>query len=139
MVYPDYEDYRYKYYIAQENYNQILEEKEELFLRTQPKSVEYDKERVSGGNPENSFDKYIIAKEKKNLDERLNEARTILEGRKILLNTKLDELSASNHIHDKVYYQRYIERKKIKHIARKIGYSEAQTYRILESIKKRLL
>ena len=69
MLYIEYHEYRDKYIIAQRKYDEVLSEKEHLFARTQPKATQYDKEVVSGGSPSNSFDEYLIAKEKKQIDE----------------------------------------------------------------------
>ena len=84
MLYQEYWEYKTKYYDAQTKYDEVLSEKEQLFAKTQPKATNYDKEVVSGGTPNNTFDDYVIEKEKKKIDERLKEARSILEDRERL-------------------------------------------------------
>ena len=135
MVYVQYERIKIKYLIAQNNYEELIKEKEDLFAQTQPSSQALDKERVSGGKSENAFDTYLVRKEQTRIEERLVEARTIVTDRKILLDLKRTELEDSNDIYDKVYYFKFIRRNKVKDISAKIGYSPAQTNRILKQIR----
>lgn len=135
MLYVTYEQFKAKYYETQKQYNEILNEKEQLFLKTQPKAIKFDKEKITGGVSTNTFDEYLIEKEKKQIDERLEEVKIILEDRKNLLELKREELKASNNIQDKIYYYRYIDKMRVEKIGRLVGYGEAQVYRILRSIK----
>ena len=136
-VYIEYETYRQKYYNAQMTYEELVQEKEELFLRTQPGSVDFGKERVSGGKKESSFERYLTEKERKNLDARIEEARAILEDRLNLLNVKRDELEKSPGLYDKIYYLAFIKNLKVGKVAMELGYSEPHIYRILQNIKQR--
>lgn len=138
MIYVIYEQYKNKYYEAQQRYNEILNEKEVIFAITQPKATNYEKERVSGGTPLNTFDEYLILKDKQQIDQRLYEVKSILEDRSRLLKLKEQELKASTNIQDKIYTYRYINKMKIHKICRLVGYSEAQVYRILKTIKNNL-
>lgn len=138
MIYIEYHEFKNKYYVAQKEYDKILSEKEALFAKTQPKATEYDKEKVSGGCPSNSFDDYLIIKEKKQLDERLEEARSILIDRTRLLNLKLEELKSSDNPYDKIYYHRFVKNLSPYKFKRLVGYEERQIYRILEKIEKKL-
>lgn len=139
MIYIEYNAYRKKYQEAQRNYNEILSEKEKLFSLTQPRSVDTSQEGIKGGfKPSNPFDEYLMLKEKERLDERLNEAKSILEDRERLLNMKKAELMQSNHVEDKIFRMKFIERLKPKHIAGKVGYSEVHVYRLIKKIRKNL-
>lgn len=138
MLYVTYEQFKIRYYETQRQYNEILNEKEQLFLKTQPKATKFDKERVNGGVSTNTFDEYLIEKEKKQIDERLEEVKTILEDRKHLLELKKDELKHSTNIQDKIYYYRYIDKMTIEKIGRLVGYSRPQLYRILRTIKNNI-
>ena len=129
MIYAIYEEYKNKYYETQ---------KEKLFMITQPSSSKFDKERVSGGATDNTFERYLILKEEKKIDQRLEEVRSILEDRKKLLKLKEEELKESTDIRDMIYRYRYIDKLKVYKIAKLVGYSEAQVYRILDNIKKSL-
>lgn len=138
MIYIIYEKYKKCYYDTQNRYNEILTEKERLFSITQPKATDYGKEKTSGGKPSNPFDEYLIQKEKKQIDARLKEVKSLLEDRERLLRLKRDELRASNNIHDKIYRYRYIDKMRVQKIVKLVGYSEAQVYRILKVIKNNI-
>lgn len=138
MIYIIYEEYKNKYYETQKKYDDILNEKERLFMITQPSSSKFDKERVSGGATDNTFDRYLILKEEKKIEQRLKEVRSILDDRERLLKIKEQELKESTDIYDKIYKYRYIDKMKVYKICKLVGYSEAQVYRILDSIRKSL-
>jgi hypothetical protein len=135
-MYKEYLVYKKKCETAQKIYDNIVSEKEELFISTQPKAVTYDKEKVAGGTPSNVFDDYLIQQEFKQLDERLNIARSILEDRIRLLKLKEEQLRHSNNPYDKAYVSKYLDRKQVYKVAKEIDYSEPQTYRILRIIRK---
>ena len=135
-MYKEYLVYKKKCETAQKIYDNIVSEKEELFISTQPKAVTYDTEKVAGGTPSNVFDDYLIQQEFKQLDERLDIARSILEDRIRLLRLKEEQLRHSSNPYDKAYVCRYLDRIQVYKVANEIGYSEPQTYRILRIIRK---
>ena len=147
MIYLEYEDYLFKYKEAQRVYESILTEKESLFQRTQPKSTmgeyerEFDKE-ISvggvGGSRVNQIEEYVIEIEEKQINERLAEAKSILDDRAALLSQKEQELRKSKRIDDELYILRYLENKRIKEIARIVNYSEPQIYRRLKYIRQKI-
>lgn len=136
MLFLDYEEYKHRYIASQKQYDEILQEKEELFARTQPNAVRFDKEKVTGGTMENAFDSYLVTKERKQIDKRLAEAKTLLDDRKKLLALKREELYASKETLDKVYRLNYIEHIRAYKIAKIINYSVPQVYRFLEQIDR---
>lgn len=136
MIYHEYADLRKKYIDTQRKYEEILTEKENLFARTLPSAIKYDKDKVQSSSYKNTYDEYLIKKEEKRIDERLEEARLILECRRELLEAKKEELQQSSKIEDTLYLMRYVENEKIRDIADKIGYSESQIHRILKKIRK---
>lgn len=138
VLYEEYELYKNKYYEVQKKYNDILNEKEELFAKTQPKAVQIKGEKTSGGKHTNTFDDYLIQKEKKNIDKRLEEVRSILDDRGRLVKLKEQELRASNNSHDKIYRCRYIDRLTIEKTARISNYSRSQVFNILKEIRSKL-
>jgi len=138
MLYIEYEEYKSKYNEAQRSYNDILNEKEELFLRTQPKATQIKGDKTTGGKHNNTFDDYLIQKERKNIDQRLAEAKSILDCRERLVKLKEQELRLSNIPHDKIYRCRYIDRLTIDKIARISHYSRSQVFNILKDIRKKI-
>ena len=138
MLYIEYEEYKGRYYEAQRIYNDILNEKEELFAKTQPKTTKITGEKTDGGKRENLFDEYLIQKERKNIDKRLEEAKSILDDRERLLKLKELEVRASKDSHDKIYRCRYIDRLTIEKTCRISNYSRSQVFNILKEIRKHI-
>lgn len=133
-----YEEYKNKYYETQREYDIILTEKEKLFRMTQPSAIKFDKEVVSGGVVDNMFERYLILKEEKKIDQRLEEIKSILDDRERLLKLKEQELRVSTDVKDKIYKYKYLDKLKVFKIAKLVGYSEPQVYRILKIIRNNL-
>ena len=136
FVYMDYERFRKEYIETQNKFDEILKEKELLFSKTQPKSPKWDK--VGSSGQQNPFEEYLILKEKRQIERRLAEAKTLLEDRKKLLMLKQQELMNSKNNVDKIYRMRYIEHINITRIAMSVNYSESQVYRILNNIRQNI-
>ena len=134
MIYLEYEEFRSKYLSAQRKYDEVLSEKEALFDRTQPQGVSFDKERVGGTSDSNRFDEYLIQVERKQIDARLEEIKTIMEKRWDLLMDKEDELRASQDIMDRLYVLRFLDHLKMQKIAVQIPYSESHLYRLMNTL-----
>ena len=137
MIYEEYEEFYAKYLNIQKIYDDILSEREKIFNKTQAKAITYDKEKVKGGTTDNAFDTYLIELERKKIDERLTEAKSILDDRGRLLKLKEQELRASKALYDKIYVFYKLENLKVYSIAKTINYSESQIYRIIHNIEKR--
>lgn len=138
MLFLEYDLLRWKYMEAFEQYQEVLNEKAELFARTQPNAIKYDKEKVLGGSPTDAFAEYLIQKERKRIDERLEEAKALAEDRLRILEQKEQELRMSDGLYDTVYRCRYIDHSHVKKIAKIIGYSRSQTYRVIEKIDENI-
>lgn len=135
-LYIEYEDYLDKFKDSQSLYDQILSDKQVLFERTQPNAVSFDKDRVDGGEYKNAFEEYLTAKEAKRIDERLSEAKDILEHRYTLLKSKETELRLSKNVYDIVYRRCYIDHERIVDIAEDMHYSRSQIHRYTRKIKR---
>lgn len=135
-IYIVYEKYKNKYYKTLQRYNDILDEKERLFLITQPKSIPFNKINVEGGIKNDIFQEYLIKADEKNFEKRTKETELLLIKRKKLLNIKEKELRESKEWIDKLYVYKYLENLKIKKILNLIPYSESQIYRMLGEIEK---
>lgn len=135
-LYMEYEDFKDKYLAGQMVYDSILNEKQSLFERTQPNAVAFDNDRVDGGEYKNTFEEYLSAKEAKRIDERLLEAKDILEHRYTLLKSKETELRLSKNVYDIVYRRCYIDHERIVDIAEDMHYSRSQIHRYTRKIKR---
>jgi AraC-like DNA-binding protein len=138
MVYLEYIDYKNKYNDIQKIFDGILNEKEQLFLITQPKASKIEGEKVNGGVRENLFDRYLIMKDEKQIDTRLEEARTLLKDREHMLDLKEAELRDSKDWHDIIFVYYYIERLSIRKIAKKIPFSTTEIFRKIKKIEKNI-
>ena len=138
MVYIEYNEYKNKYDKAHKDFDNILGEKEMLFSRTQPKATDYKKEVVSGGVPSNTFDTYLVVKEEKQIDELLEEAKSILEDRQRLLKLKEQELRSSKNWNDIIYTYYFLENLTIRKISNRIPLSKSEIHRKLEIIRKNI-
>lgn len=135
-VYIAYEEYKNKYLDAQKQFDKILQEKEDIFAKTQPKSPKWDKIDSSNVTEHNNFDNYLISKESKKIDERLVEIKSILDDRERLLKLKEKELMESREQIDKIYKLKYIRQFNINEIIKNVNYSKSQVYRLLDIIKR---
>lgn len=138
MLYLDYEKIRKDYLEIQCRYHEILREKEKLFLKTQPQTSQFNKDSCVKGIKGNSFDSYLIEKERRCIDERLEESKALLNDRKGLLELKEQELKNSKDFHDKIYRMKYIDKWKTIKIANALGYDKSSVYRILRVINENI-
>lgn len=137
MLYQEYEVLKAKCMESCKMWEEVMEQKEELFAMTLPSAVRTDKEKISGGMRQSTFDVYLIKKEQLHIEEKIMEIESIIECRKKMLKQKEGELRVSRNLHDRIYTMRYIDHSRVKFIAKKIGYSESQIYRILEIIEEK--
>ena len=135
MVFLDYQRLKDRYEASLEAYNAVLDEKEALFIMTQPKAVDFGKDRVQSSNTGDAFSAYLIRKEQSRIEERIEEARALMMERNELMLLKQRELYGSREKLDMVYRMRFIERKEAKRIARYMHYSKAHLYRMFEDIQ----
>ena len=138
MIYLEYVKAKKDKERAEEIYKKVLREIEDVFELTQPKSVPTDVDKVTSTKLGGPFDNYLAEKERRQLDERLIEARRLLETRERLLDKKLSELMGSVDPEDVIYRERYVLGFKISVIALHVSYSESQVYRILRKIHAKL-
>lgn len=136
MLYKSYHKCRQDQLRTQELYSEILREKEILFMKTQPKGVKYDSDKVAGGSGVNAFDRYLISEERKRIEGRLTEVKGILEDRAKLLAMKEAELRSSRDYHDLIYVKYYIDRLTVSRMTRDIPYSSSQIFRVLNVISR---
>jgi len=138
MIYIEYHKYKNRFNNAQRQYNDIVKEKEELFSKTQPQATKYDKEKVNGGKIGDAFDDYIIIKENKKIDERLAEARSILDDRERLLKVKEDELRKSKDWNDIIYKYYFLDNLSTYKIEKRVPMDQSTIWRHLNEIKNNL-
>lgn len=138
MYYLEYEEFKKKYQKVQDKYNKLLDKYETIFNITQPKSTDYSKEKTNGGKTGNPFDTYLIQEESGNIKRKLREALELLNGRKILLEQKKEDLKNSNNEYDKVYYNRVLLNKTATQISYLIPCDRKTVYRYMDIIGQKV-
>ena len=131
-----YEIFKRKYLDAQQKLNAIIEEKENLFSRTQPKSPNWDK--MPSSESENAFDSYLIAKEKTKIDQRIKEMQKIVDERRSLMRQKEQELYESKDLCDKIYRMKYLESKTVPDLMRKLHFGRTQIYKFISIVQSEI-
>lgn len=135
MLYLEYAKLRLKVQKLEDELDKALDERQEIFERTQPKSVDYKKERVNSQSTVNTNDSYLIALERRRIDERVKEYKSALNDRKTLLGAKESELTASNNRYDRVYCKIYLDFCKVGAVSKELNYSRSQVNRMLKEIR----
>ena len=133
MIYEEYENIRKIISQKEKKLFQMIEKREELFNKTQPKSSKLDKEKVDGKKVSNVIEEYLI--EMEYLDKQIEYLNQTLDDIYQVLKRKREELKLSKDPYDRIYYYREIERLNMYKIASLIGYSKEQTYRYYRKIK----
>lgn len=138
FIFASYEFLKNKYLKSQQNLNDAIEEKENLFSRTQPKSPNWDKDKMPSAGVVNEFDSYLIAMEKTNIDKKIKELQKILDERRTLLKIKEQDLYESKDLLDKVYRLKFLESKSIPDLVRRLHFSRRQIYRFVNTVKSEI-
>lgn len=136
MIFLEYHKALINYKLAVNAVEEILEDKLELFQKTQPQSPITGSERVDGGSPKNKQEEYVIRLEEKQIRKRFELAKEIMVDSWDLLQQKELELRHSKGIKDIVYCMKYVDGKDVAWIATELHYSESHVYRIIKSIEK---
>lgn len=137
MIYREYEVCKSKYRELQRNFDAVLTEKERLFVKTQPKAIVYDKDKVQSGHDVNVLEDYVTSCE--DIDKQLNELRRLLDDRWMLLKVKEEELRRSQDKKDKVYVLLYLDCISIRKVAETLNYSKTQVQRINSELRRDMI
>lgn len=132
MIYEEYEDIWNKIRKKEKELFDLINKRDELFLKTQPKSSKFDKEKVDSRSTRNIMEEYVIQKEYYN--ERIMQLNIALDDIYQVLKRKRDELRQSKNVYDRIYYYFCIERLTIYKISNLTNYSQSQVYRKLEKM-----
>lgn len=134
MLYLEYEKLREAQRLTIDRYEEVLEEQEMLFAKTQPQGVDYGGDKVQASPTSTTAERYVEAMERARIDERKAELILTIREREELLKFKKTALYASKWPEDTIYRMRILEGAKVPEIARKAHYSRQHTYRILRRI-----
>lgn len=112
----------------------LINKRDELFIKTQPKATTLDKEKVDSTVNNNMIENYVIQQE--TYTNRINQLQLSLDDRYMSLNRKREELRRSKNLYDRIYYLKYIERLSTFKIANIINYDRTSVWRHLKKIEK---
>lgn len=118
---------------ARERLLALMLEKEALFQRTQPGAIRYDTVKVLTSNDASPLEDYVTRVEF--LDYRIDDAQRSLEQWDFIVDEHLTQLRKSRDIDDIIYVMRFIDRKPVKLIARKLNYSARWVYARIQKMK----
>ena len=122
--------------VAEIRLNVLQNKKNILFEKMMPKASQIKEIVTSGGKQEDTYAKYIA--EVYELDKEIELKKN--EVNMIKYNLKKMEIAMREmkELEEKVFVMRYIDNKKVKHIARELNYSQENIYKILNTIKEKV-
>ncbi len=127
-----------KYLSDLELYDALVEEKERIWLATQPHPADMSAERVDGGRLPSMMDDYMVRMEKAGIDHRLIDMAQIIAKRDAIKDKWLKELQKSNNLYDRIYNLKFVEGWKNSRIARYLSYDERSIRRHIKKIKENI-
>lgn len=135
--YPTHARHKKELYEALKHHSELVDEMVELFQKTQPSSLDMEKEGRTQGNPTDKMDSYIIKKENLQLDARVAASRDICNEMIQRLDNDERVLRMSMEQADRIYVLRYIDKISPADIASKLHYGQSYVYRMLREIEKK--
>lgn len=137
MNYLDHNKQYIEYLYAKKELQDVLDEWQVVFERTQPK-VKYGEH--TSGQSTNKVEEYVIEVERRHLHQRLEDAKMVLSAKVDLLAEAEAELRKSRNIYDLIYVKKWLDHKRAKDIYREldfmgISYSKSHIYEIIKRIK----
>lgn len=134
MIYEEYEAIRCKIQKKEKKLFNLLEDRDNLFAMTQPKSSSLDKEIVDGKNPINTIEEFVIQDEERKLSVSIVQLNRLLDDWYQALKRKRDELKLSKNIYDRIYCYRLIEKIPCKRVALLIPCDISTLYKKIKNI-----
>lgn len=138
MIYKDYIRHKADLVQALKDYSDALDEKAELFQRTQPSSMSFDRIGSAGtrGNGTDQIDEYLIQTQRRQLDERIRDARDIVELMMERLENDETMLKMSDDAADHVFLLRYVKNRSAADTASILHYSQSYVFKLCREIEK---
>ena len=136
MIYTEYEKMWVVIRKQEKELFELINKRDELFTKTQPKATILDKEIVDGNNPSNMMESYVIQEEYYTM--RIEQLQQSLDDRYQALKRKREELKLSKNICDRIYYLKNIEKLNVFKVSVLVNYSKEQVYRYLRKMNKNI-
>ena len=132
-MYIEYLKARAGYEKALAHLRNMLDKREEIFLKSLPSGIRYDLEKISRSVTTNTLDLYVMNVEE--VEEKIRAAKIQLFDRKEVLDIAEKDLRKSQALPDKIFVRKYIDHKKVTKIARELNYSQERIYQIDKNIR----
>ncbi len=122
--------------VAEIRLNVLQNKKNILFEKMMPKASQIKEIVTSGGKQEDAYAKYIT--EVYDLDKEIELKQNEVNMLKYNLKKMEITIREMKELEEKVFVMRYIDNKKVKHIARELNYTEKNIYRVLDIIREKI-
>ncbi len=137
MLYIDYYKQLKKYTKKLNELSNLIDRKEELFLKTQPGGIDYNRNHVKGHEEKmTSIEAYVIQMEIEEIDKKINNLKPIITDRYFLLKKIETNLRNSKEIEDRIFVLYFIEKYSYRKISKIVHYSKSNIGNILDKITK---
>lgn len=132
MIWEDYSTVQSEYRRAENRLRRLADQREELEVSLGPSAIRYDKDIVQTSREDHTT--AVLAKIA-DLDILIAQADKTVQLRREILSRQREILEASADIHDRIYVLYFIRHHGVRRIARQIGYSRSQVFRILQKMR----
>lgn len=132
MIWEDYSTVQSEYRRAENRLRRLADQREELEVSLGPSAIRYDKDIVQTSREDHTT--AVLAKIA-DLDILIAQANETVRIREGILRRQRLILESSAEIHDRIYVLYFIRHHGVRRIARQIGYSRSQVFRILQKMR----
>lgn len=139
MLYIEYYKQLKRYTDKLKELTNLLDKKEELFLKTQPGGIDYNKDHVQGHEERMSaMEAYVIKMEMEEIDKNINELKPIITDRYFVLKQIEKDLINSKEIDDRIYVLYTFNKYSYRKISKIVHYSKSAVGNIMDKISENL-
>lgn len=132
MIWEDYSTVQSEYRRAENRLRRLADQREELEVSLGPSAIRYDKDIVQTSREDHTT--AVLAKIA-DFDILIAQADKTVQLRREILTRQREILESSADIHDRIYVLYFIRHHGVRRIARQIGYSRSQVFRILQKMR----
>lgn len=132
MIWEDYSSVQLEYRRAENRLRRLADQREELEVSLGPSAIRYDKDIVQTSRED--YTTAVLAK-LADLDILIAQANETVRIREGILRRQRLILESSAEIHDRIYVLYFLKHHGVRRIARQIGYSRSQVFRIIQKMR----
>ena len=132
MIWEDYQTIQLEYRRAEGRLRRLVDQCEELEVSLGPSAIRYDKDIVQTSHEDHTT--AVLAKIA-DLKILIKEAESTVRIRRDIMLRRREDLRESPDIRDRIYCLHFIDHVGARRIARTIGYSRSQVFRIIQKMR----